>query len=51
MVWKIWAARKTADITLIVTASGVFGEMQTALNAIWKAEPKGLAANSRALSV
>lgn len=28
-------------ITLIVTASGVFGEMQTALNAIWKAEPKG----------
>ena len=28
-------------ITLLVTASGVFGEMQTALNAIWKAEPKG----------
>jgi membrane protein len=28
-------------ITLMVTASGVFGEMQTALNAIWKAEPKG----------
>jgi membrane protein len=28
-------------ITLIVTASGVFGEMQTALNAIWKAKPKG----------
>jgi membrane protein len=28
-------------ITLVVTASGVFGEMQTALNAIWKAEPKG----------
>ncbi len=27
--------------TLILTASGVFGEMQTALNAIWKAEPKG----------
>ena len=27
--------------TLLVTASGVFGEMQTALNAIWKAEPKG----------
>jgi membrane protein len=26
---------------LIVTASGVFGEMQTALNAIWKAKPKG----------
>jgi membrane protein len=28
-------------ITLIVTASGVFGEMQSALNAIWKAEPHG----------
>src|SRR5262249_40596419 len=28
-------------ITLVVTASGVFGEMQTALNAIWKAELKG----------
>jgi membrane protein len=29
-------------ITLIVTASGVFGEMQTSLNAVWKAEPKGI---------
>jgi membrane protein len=28
-------------IALLVTASGVFGEMQTALNAIWKAQPKG----------
>lgn len=28
-------------VTLIVTASGVFGEMQTSLNVIWKAEPKG----------
>jgi membrane protein len=28
-------------VTLIVTASGVFGEMQTSLNAIWKAKPKG----------
>ena len=26
--------------TLLITASGVFGEMQSALNAIWKAEPK-----------
>jgi membrane protein len=26
---------------LAVTASGVFGEMQSALNAIWKAEPRG----------
>jgi membrane protein len=29
-------------VTLVVTASGVFGEMQTALNAIWKAKPKGM---------
>jgi membrane protein len=28
-------------ITLIVTASGVFGEMQAALNKVWKAEPTG----------
>lgn len=28
-------------ISLIVTASGVFGEMQTALNAIWRASPEG----------
>jgi membrane protein len=28
-------------VSLIVTASGVFGEMQTALNAIWRADPEG----------
>jgi membrane protein len=28
-------------VMLIVTASGVFGEMQTALNVIWKADPQG----------
>ena len=28
-------------VTLLVTASGVFGEMQSALNAIWKAKPSG----------
>ncbi len=28
-------------ITLLITASGVFGEMQSALNAIWRAEPQG----------
>jgi membrane protein len=28
-------------ITLLITASGVFGEMQSALNMIWKAEPHG----------
>jgi membrane protein len=28
-------------LTLFVTASGVFGEMQSALNAIWKAKPQG----------
>jgi len=27
--------------TLLVTVSGVFGEMQSALNAIWKAPPRG----------
>jgi len=27
--------------TLLITASGVFGEMQSALNAIWKAQPQG----------
>ena len=29
-------------ITLLITASGMFGEMQAALNAIWKAEHKGV---------
>jgi membrane protein len=28
-------------VTLLVTASGVFGEMQQSLNKIWKVEPKG----------
>ena len=28
-------------VTLIVAASGVFGEMQSALNAFWKVEPRG----------
>jgi membrane protein len=28
-------------ITLLVTASGMFGEMQSALNAMWKVDPKG----------
>ena len=28
-------------VVLLVTASGVFGEMQAALNAIWMAQPKG----------
>ena len=35
----IWAA-VIGVVTLIVTASGVFGEMQSALNKIWKARPK-----------
>jgi membrane protein len=34
-------------ITLVITASGVFGEMQSTLNAIWKAEPQGLSTVSR----
>jgi membrane protein len=29
-------------ITLLVTASGIFGEMQSALNTIWKAQPQGV---------
>ena len=28
-------------VTLLVTASGIFGEMQSALNTIWKASPEG----------
>ena len=28
-------------VTVLATASGVFGEMQSALNAIWKAKPEG----------
>ena len=28
-------------VTLLITASGVFGEMQSALNAIWKTKPSG----------
>jgi len=32
-------------VTLVVTASGVFGEMQTTLNVIWKAKPKGTTAS------
>jgi membrane protein len=28
-------------VTLVITASGVFGEMQSALNTIWKADPQG----------
>jgi membrane protein len=28
-------------VSLIITASGVFGEMQSALNAIWRASPEG----------
>ena len=28
-------------LALLVTASGVFGEMQSALNTIWKAQPRG----------
>jgi membrane protein len=41
--------------TLIVTASGVFGEMQAALNIIWKVKPRGTTTSrllkARALSL
>jgi membrane protein len=34
-------ATVVGTLTLLVTASGVFGEMQSSLNLIWKAEPRG----------
>jgi membrane protein len=34
-------------MTLMIAASGVFGEMQSTLNAIWKTEPTGLTTVSR----
>jgi membrane protein len=36
-----WLATAIGVVSLVVTASGVFGEMQTALNAIWRAKPEG----------
>jgi membrane protein len=36
----IWATI-IGGVTLLVTASGVFGEIQLALNKIWKVEPSG----------
>ena len=35
------AATAIGLVSLIVTASGVFSEMQSALNAIWRTEPRG----------
>jgi len=35
------AASLVGITTLVVMASGVFGEMQSALNAIWRARPRG----------
>lgn len=35
------AATIIGVISLVLTATGVFGEIQTALNAIWRAQPKG----------
>ncbi len=35
----IWAT-VIGIVTLLLTATGVFGEMQSALNAIWRAQPK-----------
>lgn len=34
-------ASAVGAITLLITCSGVFGEMQSALNAIWREPPKG----------
>jgi membrane protein len=36
-----WLATAIGVVSLVVTASGVFGEMQTALNAIWRTKPQG----------
>ncbi|HEX3666782.1 MAG TPA: YihY/virulence factor BrkB family protein [Rhizomicrobium sp.] len=33
-------------IVLIITASGAFGEIQSALNAVWKASPEGISLTS-----
>jgi membrane protein len=35
------AASLVGVVTLVITASGVFGEMQSALNVVWKAQPSG----------
>jgi membrane protein len=47
MVRSAWQSRSgtlatiIGLVTLLITASGVFGEMQSALNAIWRTEPQG----------
>jgi membrane protein len=47
MVSSAWRSRSSGlataigVVTLLITATGVFGEMQSALNAIWRTEPKG----------
>ena len=61
MVRSAWQSRSGALatviglVTLLITASGVFGEMQSALNAIWRAEPTGTTVSrlvrARALSL
>ncbi|HEY3776793.1 MAG TPA: YihY/virulence factor BrkB family protein [Rhizomicrobium sp.] len=33
-------------VVLVITASGAFGEIQSALNAIWKASPEGISLSS-----
>ena len=46
MVTSAWRSQSSGVatvigvVTLLLTATGVFGEMQGALNAIWRAEPK-----------
>lgn len=39
-LYGTWAA-VIGSVTLLVAASGVFGEMQQSLNTIWKVEPQG----------
>ncbi|AZO08598.1 MULTISPECIES: YihY/virulence factor BrkB family protein [unclassified Mesorhizobium] len=40
--WSGTLATIIGFVTLLITASGVFGEMQQSLNEIWKVEPNGV---------
>jgi membrane protein len=43
-------AANVGIITLVATASGAFGELQSALNVIWNTKPQGTAVRARAAS-
>lgn len=44
--WSGTLATLIGLVTLLVTASGVFGEMQQSLNEIWKVKPNGVSLSS-----